>query len=88
MAIKGISVLKDLVEETTSKDTDPIYTHIIDRGDDTRPAKAIVLEAMVNGTPITALCGYTWVPSRDPLRNPPCEKCVEIYEYAKDFRGV
>lgn len=88
MTIKGISVLKNLDEESTNQEVDPIYTHIIDRGDDPRTADAIVLEARVNGTPLTALCGYTWVPSRDPLRHPPCEKCIEIFEFARDFRGV
>jgi len=26
------------------------------------------MEAMVNGTPVRALCGKVWVPSRDPKR--------------------
>lgn len=69
----------------TEEDT-PILTHIIDRGNDTRSANAIILEARVLGTPITALCGYSWVPSRDPLKYPLCEKCVEMFEFAKDFR--
>jgi hypothetical protein len=66
----------------------PILTHIIDRGDDRRPAAAIVLEARVNGTPITALCGHTWVPERDPMKYPPCDACVEMFEFARDIRGV
>ena len=61
---------------------------IIDRGDDPRPAEAIILEARVNGTPLTALCGYTWVPSRDPQKYPVCPKCAEIFEFARDFRGI
>jgi len=66
----------------------PIFTHIIDRGDDERSAAAIVLEARVMGTPITALCGHTWVPSRDPAKYPVCPKCVEILEFVADFRGI
>lgn len=81
-----LSALIELDEVT--KNADPIYTHIIDRGDDPRPAEALVLEARINGTPLTALCGYIWVPSRDPQKHPVCEKCVEIFEFAKDFRGV
>jgi hypothetical protein len=37
-------------------------------------------EAMVLGTPITALCGKVWVPSRDPQRYPVCPTCKEIWE--------
>lgn len=36
-------------------------------------------EAMVNGTPVIALCGKVWVPSRDPKKYPVCPKCKEIW---------
>ena len=36
-------------------------------------------EAMVMGTPVVALCGKVWVPSRDPQRFPVTE-CKEIWE--------
>lgn len=39
-----------------------------------------IMEAMVNGTPVRALCGKVWVPSRDPSRFPVCPTCKEIYE--------
>jgi hypothetical protein len=39
-----------------------------------------ITEAMVMGTPIRALCGKVWVPSRDPKRFPVCPECKEIYE--------
>ena len=74
--------------EQTTDTGDPIHAHIVDRGDDERSAATIVLEARVNGTPVTALCGYTWVPSRNPENHPICPKCEEIFEFAKDFRGV
>ena len=32
------------------------------------------------GTPIVALCGKVWVPSRDPQRYPVCPACKEIWE--------
>lgn len=74
--------------ETVLEHDNPVYAHIIDRGSDERPAEAIVLEARVNGTPVTALCGYQWVPSRDPQKHPICPTCVEMFEFAKDFHGV
>jgi len=84
----GVDFAELLETETQTDSGNPIFTHIIDRGEDTRSANAIVLEARVNGTPITALCGHVWVPSRDPEKHPLCEKCVEMYNFAKDFRGV
>ncbi|WP_232534077.1 DUF3039 domain-containing protein [Plantactinospora sp. KBS50] len=39
-----------------------------------------ITEAMVLGTPIKALCGKIWVPSRDPSRFPVCPECKEIFE--------
>lgn len=41
-------------------------------------------EAMVMGTPVVALCGKVWVPSRDPQRFPVCPECKEIWESMSD----
>ena len=38
-----------------------------------------ITESMVTGTPIRALCGKIWVPSRDPKKYPVCPECKEIY---------
>jgi hypothetical protein len=55
-----------------------------DAGDHERFAhyapKDKVTEAMVMGTPVTALCGKTWVPSRSPEKFPVCPECKEIWE--------
>ena len=32
------------------------------------------------GTPVVALCGKAWVPSRDPQRFPVCPDCKRIYD--------
>lgn len=56
----------------------------LDEGDHERMShyadKDKLMEAMVNGTPVVALCGKVWVPSRDPSRFPICPECKEIYE--------
>jgi hypothetical protein len=41
-------------------------------------------EAMVMGTPVVALCGKVWVPSRDPEKYPVCPECKEIWESFSD----
>jgi len=56
----------------------------LDEGDHERFShyadKEKIMEAMVNGTPVRALCGKVWVPSRDPKRFPVCPECKEIFE--------
>lgn len=42
--------------------------------------KEKIVESAVMGTPVKALCGKTWVPSRDPEKFPVCPTCKEIYE--------
>jgi hypothetical protein len=39
-----------------------------------------LMDAMVNGTPVVALCGKVWIPSRDPQKFPVCPDCKEIWE--------
>lgn len=39
-----------------------------------------LVEAMVMGTPVIALCGKVWVPSRDPQKFPTCPTCKEVFE--------
>lgn len=38
-----------------------------------------IVDSAVSGTPVVALCGKVWVPSRDPKRFPVCPECKEIY---------
>jgi hypothetical protein len=44
-------------------------------------------EAYVMGTPVVALCGKVWVPSRDPSRFPVCPECKELYEMGPEGRS-
>ena len=57
----------------------------LDDGDHERFAHYVtsaeaLMQAMVEGTPVQALCGKVWVPSRDPQRFPICPTCKEIAE--------
>ncbi|GAA1738051.1 DUF3039 domain-containing protein [Aeromicrobium alkaliterrae] len=49
--------------------------------------KDVLTEAMVMGTPVVALCGKVWVPSRDPQRFPVCPECKEIWDSLQDGGG-
>jgi hypothetical protein len=63
---------------------DPIQAHIVKTGPGENAA-AKVLEARIYGTPLEALCGHVWVPSRDPKQLPMCERCKSIYEMYRVF---
>jgi hypothetical protein len=63
---------------------EPVQAHIVKVGPG-ESAAARVLEARIYGTPVEALCGYVWVPSRDPKQLPLCEACKSIYEMYKAF---
>lgn len=44
-------------------------------------------DAIIFGTPLLALCGKMWVPSKDALKYPVCPECKEKYEQYEDDLG-
>lgn len=71
------------VEETTEDGDHERMAHIVLEGfrpeeDKFVAAGPSVAEGIINGTPVRALCGKTWVPNRDPKRYPLCPTCKEI----------
>ena len=70
-------------EEITETD-EPEVAHIV-KVEPGETAAAKVLEARINGTPLEALCGHVWVPSRDPRQLPVCQACKEVYDMFKIF---
>ena len=78
------------VEEVAAVDPDtgePILTHIVNCPPDKESTAAWLTEARIYGLSVTALCGKTWVPSRDPGRYPICPACKEILDAARAMRG-
>jgi Protein of unknown function (DUF3039) len=71
--------VQTIVDERTSES--PLR---VDEGDHERFSHYVpkdkLTEAMVMGTPVVALCGKVWVPSRDPERFPVCPECKEAWE--------
>lgn len=63
---------------------EPVVAHIV-KTEPGENAAAKVLEARIFGTPLEALCGHVWVPSRDPKQLPLCQKCKDIYEVYRAF---
>jgi hypothetical protein len=85
-----MSELQTLPAETrpiTDDETEtgePAVAHIV-KTDPGESAAAKVLEARIYGTPLEALCGHVWVPSRDPKQLPLCQACKEVYDLYRKF---
>jgi hypothetical protein len=62
----------------------------LDEGDHERFSHYVdkdkLTEALVLGTPVIALCGKVWVPTRDPQRFPVCPQCKELYDMGPEGR--
>lgn len=73
-----ISAMSDAIIEVDSKaetrsgsgDHDR-FAHYVD--------KVEMTKALIEGTPVKALCGKVWVPSRDPNKYPVCPTCKELF---------
>jgi|TARA_B110000483_G_C18160789_1_gene529233 hypothetical protein len=67
-----VSTLLEDRTETRSTDEDDKVAHYAET--------ASVTEGYVLGTPVIALCGEIFVPSRDPEKFPVCPICKEIVD--------
>lgn len=61
------------------------FTHVVLEGFTPNDGEFVsvnnsVVEGMVNGTAVRALCGKVWVPGRDPQRYPVCPTCRQLAE--------
>lgn len=69
----GAQTVEDVRTQPTTDDGDhERFSHYV--------SKNKLTAAMVEGTPVVALCGKVWVPSRDPQRFPVCPECQEIWQ--------
>jgi len=86
-----VSETEVLPEQKTRirEDTRPDLSH--GDGDHERFAHYVdknkIVESAVTGTPVVALCGKVWVPSRDPQRYPVCPTCKEILDQIRSGEG-
>lgn len=72
--------MTQVVEKT---DIDPVtgkgrVAHIV-KPSHNKSASTLILEGRIEGIEVEALCGHTWIPSRDPKQYPVCDRCKEIW---------
>ena len=84
MGTLGFGTGTDTIEDRRTVPTDEgdheRFSHYVE--------KDKLTEAMVMGTPVVALCGKVWVPSRAPEKFPVCPECKEIWESLKPGGGA
>lgn len=77
------TIARPEIDATTDEGEHDRFTHIVlegfhpDEGEFV-PVGNSVVEGMVTGTPVRALCGKVWVPGRSPDRYPLCPTCKVI----------
>jgi len=79
------STLEVVEARTTDTPGDASHIVLVPSGEPDTTPQAYVLRARVEGFPVTAICGYTWNPTKDPKPLPVCSRCLGIYK--NDPRG-
>ena len=73
-----------LPQQDTTEETGVRPDLSTDDGDHERFAHYVlkdkIVDSVVSGATVIALCGKKWVPTRDPSRFPVCPDCKRIYE--------
>ena len=68
-----------ITEEKLVTSTDkPESAHYVISPNDTETNHAYVMRARLEGFPVVALCGYTWIPFKQATGLPVCAECEEI----------
>lgn len=68
------------VETSTDK---PESAHIVmvPEGEPDQTPQAYVMRARVEGFPITAVCGFVWIPNKQATGLPVCDECQAIHDF-------
>lgn len=75
----------ETIEETNELDNNDL-AHIV-KVPFGKDAQAYLLQARIEGRTVVALCGWKWIPARDPHALPVCDVCKEIYGLYRMERG-
>lgn len=81
------TLLTDEVTEqgTVTSPNKPTTAHIVPSPNpDEETPHAYVMRARIEGFPVTALCGFTWIPNRQATGLPVCGECKEIWDSLPD----
>lgn len=69
-----------LDEQASTDKNEQAHIVMVPPGEDDETPQAYVMRARVEGFPVTALCGFTWVPNKQASGLSVCEHCKFLYE--------
>jgi hypothetical protein len=75
-----------VTETTDQPDQAAHIVHVPADGSNETP-QSYILRARVEGFAVTALCGHTWIPERDPQPLPVCEPCLAVCRHDPKGHG-
>lgn len=81
-----LELVREHTYETSHSPAESAHIVMKGKGVEDQTPQAYVLRALVEGFPVEALCGYMFVPKRDPKKLPVCEPCLEIYHQPGENR--
>lgn len=68
-------------ERIVTSTNKPESAHIVMDPDRERDEPhAYLMAARIEGFPVTALCGFTWIPSKQATGLPVCQECLDIFQ--------
>lgn len=71
---------------TSTNKPDAAHIVMVPPGEDDETPQAYVLRARIEGFPVVALCGHTWVPHKAATGLPVCQECLDIYQQPGENR--
>lgn len=72
--------------KTSNNKPDSSHIVMVPKDAPEKTPQAYVLRCRIEGAPIQALCGYIWVPQKDPKNLPVCQACLDIYHQPGENR--
>jgi hypothetical protein len=67
----GIDILEETRTTPTNNGDHDRFSHYVHKND--------MMQGLVYGQPIMAICGKIWIPEQDGSKFPICPECKEIY---------
>ena len=77
--IGSSTLIEERTEERELQDPGSVAHIVKDKGK--------VTEAYILGTPVEALCGHVFTPSKDPKSLPVCDTCKDIADIRTDGKS-
>lgn len=73
-----MSTLASELDEAVLQQDSSRFTHMVNCPDDQPSSAEWVAFARLHNLELTALCGYKWVATSDPIKHPICQECIDV----------